>query len=132
MIPTIMLNLPDFNEMYDSYIHGHKIYTYDELIRKYSDMKHNSYMFIPGDRHKDEFVIGEEYENRSLWFTTKNVLQTIKINNMDKGDVLYVAKVELCKNAYFNRSPRHIITTNKVIIREIKQVSVVKKRIVFN
>jgi hypothetical protein len=131
-----MLNIPNFNEIYNSYHNGHKFYTYDQLIKKYPDIENNAYMFINEDSYKNDFVIGKEYDNTNtdtnLWFTTKDVLETIKINNMKKMKLLYVAQIELCKNAYFNRSPKHIITTNKIIIREIKQVKVVKKFIVFD
>lgn len=51
---------------------------------------------------------------------------------MEKDDVLYVVKVGLCENAYFNKSPENIITTNKIIVKEIKQAKVVSQFIVFN
>jgi len=131
-----MFNLPDFNSIYNSYHNGHKFYTYDKLIKKYPDIENNSYMFISGDAHKNKFVIGEVYDNGnddgSLWFTTKDILERIKINNIKKNDILYVGHVELCKDAYFNKSPQNTITTNKIIIREIKPVKVVKKFIVFD
>lgn len=127
-----MLNLPNFNEIYNSYHNKHKFYTYKQLTKKYPDIENNAYMFINEDDYKNKIVIGEEYENNSVWFTTKDVLQNIKINNMDKNDILYVGKVELCKDVYFNVSPRHIITTNKIIIKEITQVELVNKFIVFN
>ena len=125
-----MCKIADFNDVYNSYLNKHKFYTYDKLIQKYPDIENDAFMII--DSQKNKCVIGDEYEDTNLWFTTKNVLETIKINNMEKHDVLYVAKVDLCKDTYFNRSPKHIITTNKIIIREIKQVRVVKKFIVFD
>lgn len=126
-----MFNLPDFNEIYDSYINGHKFYTYDKLIKKYPNVENDAYMFADEDDYSN-FVIDKEYVSENLWFTTKDVLKTIKINNMEKNEVLYIVKVEPCKDAYFNRSPEHIIKTNKIIIREIKQVKVVKKFIVLH
>ncbi len=72
-----MLNLPDFNEIYNSYHNKHKFYTYYELIKKYPDIENNAYMFINEDSYKNEFVIGKEYDNTNtdtdLWFTTKDI-----------------------------------------------------------
>ena len=126
-----MLNLPNFNEIYNSYHNQHKFYTHDELMKKYPEFENNAYMFVNEDS-KDKFVIGEKYVDDSLWFTTKDVLQTIEINNKKKNEALYMVKVELCKDAHFNRSPQNIVTTNKIIMVEMKLVKVVKKLIVFD
>ena len=127
-----MLNLHNFDEIYNSYHNRHKFYTYEQLTKKYPDIENNAYMFINEDDYKNTFVICQQHDNTHLWFTTKDILQTIQINNIKKNEVLYVAKVELCKDVYFNRSPQGIITTDKIIIREITPVKVVKKFIVFD
>jgi len=126
-----MFDFPDFSEIYDSYHNGHKIYTYNQLIKTHPKYKTNAYMFINSDDY-DKFVIGKELESPNLWFTTKTTLQSIQINNMEKDDVLYVVSVGLCENAHFNKSPENIITTNKIIVKEIKQAKVVKKFIVLD
>jgi hypothetical protein len=100
-------------------------------MKKYPEFENNAYMFVNEDS-KDKFVIGEKYVDDSLWFTTKDVLQTIEINNKKKNEALYMVKVELCKDAHFNRSPQNIVTTNKIIMVEMKLVKVVKKLIVFD
>lgn len=50
---------------------------------------------------------------------------------MEKNDILYVAKVDLCKDAYFYKSSKDIMTTNKLLIKEIIAVQVINNFIVF-
>lgn len=79
-----MLNLPNFDEIYNSYHNRHKFYTYEQLTKKYLGIENNAYMFINEDDYKNTFVIGQEHNNTHLWFTTKDILQTIQINNIKK------------------------------------------------